>query len=262
MSPPPATDELKMLEEARFRLEAALAGDENWRALTRPPARGAADEMSEAHRARNKRLEMALAGNEFYQAWKHLNGAIEALRIKRLEDAQAQRGDDARRMRDEMQQQAAASAAVADAMRGLPPRLMRRLEALERQQPDAQIASSRPARPGDSTHPQRSGRNVKPANPEPPEATVTFVVRATTSPPETTAQAAGGNDEASEPSWLERRRGRGGSASERHDGAAQFARDVEEAEVTILTPESLEEQRRAEEHAGVVSRFRKALSGE
>ena len=258
MSTASARDELEALEQARSRLEAALAGDENWRALTRAPARGvAADEMSEAHRARNKRLEMALADNDFYQAWKHLNGAIEALRIKRLEDAQAQRGDDARRVRDEMQQQASASAAVADAMRALPPRLMRRLEALERQQPDAQIASSRRAHPGDTTHPQRSGRKVKPANPEPPEATVTFVVRATTSPPETTAQAAGGNDQVSEPSWLERRR-----ASARHDGAAQFARDVEEAEVTILTPESLEEQRKAEEHAGVVSRFRKALSGE
>jgi hypothetical protein len=261
VSRPPATDELRMLEEARFRLEAALAGDENWRALTRAPARGAADEMSEAHRARNKRLEMALAGNEFYQAWKHLNGAIEALRIKRLEDAQAQGWDDAGRAPDEMQQQVAASAAVADAMRALPPRLMRRLEALERQQPDAQIASSPPARPGDSARPQRSGRKVKSTNPEPPEATVTFVVRATTSPSGTITQTTGGSDEGSEPSWLERRRGQGGGALERHDGA-QRARDVEEAEVTILTPEGLEEQRKAEEEAGVVSPFRKVLSGE
>lgn len=71
-------DELAALEQARSRLEAALADDENWRALRQPGSD--IDAMSEERRARDTRLEMALADNPLYQAWRHLNEAIAALR--------------------------------------------------------------------------------------------------------------------------------------------------------------------------------------
>ena len=76
------TDELTALEEARARLEAALADDEHWRALRQSPGEreGDGEEASAARRARNTRLKMALAENPLYQAWKHLGEAIAALR--------------------------------------------------------------------------------------------------------------------------------------------------------------------------------------
>jgi hypothetical protein len=72
--------ELAALEQARFRLEAALASDENWRALQQSSADDEAAEDSAARSARDTRLEMALADNPVYQAWRHLNEAIDALR--------------------------------------------------------------------------------------------------------------------------------------------------------------------------------------
>src|SRR5947209_1885341 len=81
-----ATEELEALELARSRLEAALSGDENWRALARSRADG---DDSAARRARNTRLEMALADNAHYRAWKHLNDALDALRAKSTAQAQA-----------------------------------------------------------------------------------------------------------------------------------------------------------------------------
>ncbi len=78
------TDELTSLELARARLEAALAGDEHWRALRQSPGQGEREgeeaEASAARRARDTRLKMALAENPLYQAWKHLGEAIDALR--------------------------------------------------------------------------------------------------------------------------------------------------------------------------------------
>ena len=84
-----ASEELEALELARSRLEAALAGDENWRALRQSQAGGNGAADSAAHRARDTRLEMALAGNAHFQAWKHLNGAIDALRSRAVAQAQA-----------------------------------------------------------------------------------------------------------------------------------------------------------------------------
>ena len=83
------TDELASLEQARARLEAALAGDEHWRALRQPPGEreGDDEEATAARRARNTRLEMALAENPLYQAWKHLGDAIAALRASRSRKA-------------------------------------------------------------------------------------------------------------------------------------------------------------------------------
>lgn len=81
MAAPPAKDELETLEQARARLEAALAGDELWRALHQPASDSAAAKPA-ARRARIARLERALAGNELYKAWKHLSQAIDALRAR------------------------------------------------------------------------------------------------------------------------------------------------------------------------------------
>jgi hypothetical protein len=86
---PSASAELEALETARARLEAALSGDENWRALRQSRAEGAAAGDDPARRARDTRLEMALAGNALYQAWKHTNGAIDALHARRAAQALA-----------------------------------------------------------------------------------------------------------------------------------------------------------------------------
>src|SRR5215475_5038275 len=79
---PSASQELEALELARGRLEAVLANDENWRALSQTGAENVDRAGRAARQARNTRLEMALAGNAHYQAWKHLNGAITALRAR------------------------------------------------------------------------------------------------------------------------------------------------------------------------------------
>lgn len=71
--------ELATLEEARSRLEAALSGDENWRALRTSVAGVGAASYGADRRARDARLEKALDGNPLYQAWKHMSGAIAAL---------------------------------------------------------------------------------------------------------------------------------------------------------------------------------------
>ena len=89
MAASPITDELSALEQARSRLEAALADDENWRALTQPGRDDDSAEARAARHARNTRLEMALADNAHYQAWKHVNGAIDALRARSVAQVQA-----------------------------------------------------------------------------------------------------------------------------------------------------------------------------
>jgi predicted flap endonuclease-1-like 5' DNA nuclease len=63
------TDEATALEQARARLEAALNGNEHWRALRR----GAGDPGLEGH-------ERALAGNPLYKSWKVVNDGLESLR--------------------------------------------------------------------------------------------------------------------------------------------------------------------------------------
>src|SRR5262249_6918224 len=87
---PSATQELEALE--RGRLEAVLASDENGRALRRGGAGGAGLGGRAARQARNARLEMALAGNAPYQAWKHLNGAITALRARHADPSHLEDG--------------------------------------------------------------------------------------------------------------------------------------------------------------------------
>src|SRR5687767_11596734 len=87
--------DLEALEQARERLEAALANAESWRGLRKSEGPDG-DSESAARRARNTRLKMALAENPLYQAWKHLGEAIAALHETRArgEAAAAGLGDD------------------------------------------------------------------------------------------------------------------------------------------------------------------------
>jgi hypothetical protein len=82
LAPSGTTQDLVALEQARAQLEAALAADENWRALRKAEGRTGAPD-SAARSARNTRLKMALAENPLYQAWRHLGDAIAALHESR-----------------------------------------------------------------------------------------------------------------------------------------------------------------------------------
>src|SRR5262252_4160191 len=75
----PAADELMALQAMRARLEVALQLDENWRALAHAGAARLSRDDG-VRRARDTRLEMALAENATYRAWRHISAAIEALR--------------------------------------------------------------------------------------------------------------------------------------------------------------------------------------
>jgi len=252
---PSATDEIKALELARSRLETLLAGDENWRALTHPVVDDARPGAAMARLARNNRLEMALAGNELYQAWKHLTEAIGALRARRV-DTDAGAGTEAPMApgpaASAQQVAAYAAAQAADALSRISPGLMRRLEAV--QPPPPAAAPTAPL-----ATPRHQPRRKPPVLPEPEEATVTFVVRT----PSDQNSAVAGPVQAG-PKGDVAPSGPMGHARNMPEGEA-FApagHGGEEAEVTILSPEDLEAQREAARRAEVVRRFRKALSGE
>jgi hypothetical protein len=249
---PSATDELKALELARSRLETLLAGDENWRALTHPVIDDSRPGAAMARLARNNRLEMALAGNELYKAWKHLNDAITFLRAKQLDtDARAEAAASEEHMPPETPRQVAAKAAAqaADALSRIPLGLMRRLETV---QPHPAASAAPVAHPQPAKQPKPESKPAR-AAPEPEEATVTFVVRAASDKrPEAESPEVGTTRKAAT------------SESVRRAGEA-FApaeHGSEEAEVTIHSPEGLSAQHQAQEQANMVRRFRKALSGD
>src|SRR5262249_39614554 len=101
----------------------------------------------------------------------------------------------------------------------------------------------------------RGGKDrAGPAVPEhPAEAPVTFVVReigsATERPPDSCAEP-----RPARPPGLD-----GGGTDRPHSAGVAFS---EEAEVTIISAEGRRQLREAEEQAGHVRRFRKALSGD
>jgi hypothetical protein len=242
-----AADELRALEQARSRLEAALAEDENWRALVRPVAGDDRGEAAAARRARNVRLQKALAENEYYRAWKHINDAINELRAKG--GGASSRSEAGRNAPEEAAQP---DASVAGPRAAAPSRLMRRLESLGLPSPEEIFAAPRPAAQGPTgggkRAPSREDKGPG-AAPEPAEATVTFVVREVRE-----SQAA-----AMEPPGAARPDGTLESP------AAPFAApesDAAEAEVVILTDDAERARREAEEQARLVRRFRKALSDE
>ena len=217
------TDELTALEQARSRLEAALAGDEHWRALMQAGGAEGAVGQSAARRARNRRLEMALAENSLYQAWRHLNEAIAALR----------------------ESATLAERSATPAADGV------------------QAGKPAPARPPTPAGARAADADRKPRNrrgpADPEEATVTFVRRQALLP-SAELPADLGSDRAS--ALFERLRGLAQELASPQGAIAARTGDAEEAEVVIVPVESAQERREAEERAGTISRLRKALSGE
>jgi hypothetical protein len=264
------TDELTALEGARSRLEAALAGDENWRALQQSPGQGQSEgegeeaDASATRRARNTRLKMALAENPLYQAWKHLGEAIAALRASGA-DAERPAGSGelpeeiASLLRDHASQDAPPDADKPAEPPGKP----------EQAAPDA-LDASPPIEPpapaaaaGKSTadedcapRPHPNGRAV--ADQE--EATVMFVRREPLLP---SAQLPADLGTERATALFERLRG---LEEEQELAATETAfappKDAEEAEVSIVSVEAARLRREAEERAGTIRRLRKALSGD
>jgi hypothetical protein len=288
------TDELGALEQARSRLEAALADDENWRALTQPGGDDDSAEARAARQARNTRLEMALADNAHYQAWKHVNGAIDALRTRSVAPAQAAEplvrpapAGETTRDSDDLPEDVAAllrdttpdatphgaeraEEPVAPAAGGQSPSaragLVERLEHLEDGPP---AAAAEPAtRPGVEASPGAQGRAKKqerktqsgPA--DPPEATVTFVVREARPPLLPSAELPPDLGTERNSALFDRLRSLDEAPAPPGETYSPSKLSGEEAEVTIVSVEGLKQRREAEERGNIVRRFRKALSGD
>jgi hypothetical protein len=259
------TDELTSLEQARSRLEAALSSDEHWRAL-QSVAHDDVAEASAARRARNTRLKMALAENPLYQAWKHVNEAIDALR-----DGGADTERSAAPSPRDGQTVAAPGdlAPVGHTARGHAGSLVGRLQANTPFQGAGHADDPPPSELGQVVPPAaeksppmpppipRTPVGIGAADPE--EATVTFVRRepllASVEPP-----AELGAEPAS--SLLARLRAPSREPEPREEAFAPPDGGSEEAEVVIVTVESARERREAEERAGTIRRLRKALSGD
>lgn len=237
-------NELTSLEAARARLEAALAGDEHWRALQQSPGQGQGEEAeaSAARRARNTRLKMALAENPLYQAWKHLGEAIAALRESGA-DAELP-GEIARLLRDHASQAA-------------PPPADEPAEPPPKPKPAAP-ADKRPAEVDGAPRPRPHPNGRAAADPE--EASVSFVRREPLLP---SAQLPAdlGSERAS--ALFERLRGlEEEQALAATEGAFTPPKDADEAEVSIVSEEDARLRREADERAGTIRRLRKALSGD
>ena len=232
-------DEVFRLEETRARLEATLATDENWRALVRGRASGS-DEEAAARRARDTRLEMALADNGVYCAWCHVSEAIAALRGY----------------------QADAGAPPPSPQSELPPEiaeLIRRRAAEEErlanheQHGKPSAAAAPPLTP--PAGPARDvGAGVTRQPPLRQEAAVTFVTR----------EPAAVGIERTEKRLPLRDRLRDIAAEPKAQAGAFRAPKSgnEEADVTILTAEAIQQRAHAERRRLAVARFRKALLGE
>ena len=293
-----AKEELEALEQMRSRLEAALSGDENWRALRQSGADidDAAD--GAARRARNTRLEMALADNTLYQAWKHLNGAIDALRSRSMAQSESAEArvlpaptgeeasgpsdlpeDIAALLRGNASEDAptvvqhadappdpvAAVAPSPSANAGMRTGLVDRLERLD---DSPEVESKSATRPDVEGSPRGQGwaapseRQIHPAAADPPEATVTFVVRETRAPLLPSAELPSDLGTERNSALFERLRSL--DPAPPPPGATYSPSDASdvEAEVTIITADGLRQRRETEERAGIVRRFRKALSGD
>jgi hypothetical protein len=233
-------DEVSLLEVARARLEAALATDENWRALMRGPA-FAPDEDAAARRARDTRLEMALADNGVYCAWRHVGEAIAALR-----GYEADAGVSRRSPQSELPQE------IAELIRRRADEEVRSASYEELEQPSAV-----PAAVPSPTPPVASPREITAGVAQLPlrqEAAVTFVARE--------PAAAGAEHTAKRLPLRDRLRDITAEpkAQARTFGTAKAGNA--EADVTILTAEAIEQRALAERRKQAVARFRKALLGE
>jgi hypothetical protein len=291
----PIAEELSALEQARSRLEAALAGDENWRALAQP---GRADDSAEARaarQARNTRLEMALADNAHYQAWKHVNGAIAALRARTVAQAKpaepvvrpaaidkATRGSDdlpddvAALLRDAAFEDArhdeqggdvdAEPVAAAVPSPSVRDGLVERLERLEEDPPAAAAGSA--VRPGvdasssAASGPRKQDRKADLTLADPPEATVTFVVREQRVPVLPSGDLPPDLGTQRNSALFDRLRSLDEPAAPAGEAFYPSRDSGEEAEVTIISAEGVKQRRETEERDHIVRRFRKALSGD
>jgi hypothetical protein len=289
----PIADELSALEQSRSRLEAALAGDENWRALTQPGRDDDDAEASAARQARNTRLEMALAGNAHYLAWKHVSGAIEALRTTGVAQSQtaeplvrpdpadkaahasADLPDDiAARLREEASDATPPGAQLiedpvtdsGDPSSSARAGLVERLELLDETPPAAADSAALPddaeASPSGQLRPRILERKGHPGPADPPEATVTFVVREPRAPLLPSAELPPNLGPERNRASLERLRNLNGEPPPPDATHSPSKDGAEEAEVTILSAEGLKQRREAEERDSIVRRFRKALSGD
>jgi len=254
---PSASQELEALELARGRLETVLANDVNWRALSQAGAEDVDRAGRAARQARNTRLEMALAGNAHYQAWKHLNGAITALRARnasqapQLEDSAPPLPTEPTGTRGPAHGQTVSTSSPS------PQRLAERLGQLEGGQIEAIALPGERGRVGAVAG---KGRRDPLVRRDAPEASVTFVVREAQAP-STQAGAAPPKSMAQE---SDARLERVHSLEAREvAGRSQAAGGTDaEAEVTIISAEGRRQQREAEAKAGHVRRFRRALSGD
>lgn len=263
------TDELASLEQARARLEAALAGDEHWRALRQSPGQGEDEdeEATAARRARNTRLEMALAENPLYRAWKHLGEAIAALRASSADaERPAPTGELPGEIADLLRDHASPEAPPPADKPAEPPS-----EPEQAAPPHAADDASPPVEPpAPSAAPGKAPAADLDRAPRPPpngptaadqeEATVTFVRREPLLP---SARLPADLGTQRDTALFERLRG----LEEKRQppaGEAAFAppKDAEEAEVTIVSAEATRLRREAEERAGTIRRLRKALSGD
>jgi hypothetical protein len=290
----PIADELSALEQARSRLEATLASDENWRALTQSGKDDDSAEASAARHARNTRLEMALADNARYQAWKHVNDAIDALRARSVAQTpaaeplvrpapagKATRGpadlpdDVAALLRDaapdatphgvqRVEEPVAPPAGPSPSGRA---GLVERLERLEEGQQPAAAAESA-ALPGVEASPSAQGRarkqerKAQPGPAEPPEATVTFVVRESRAPLLPSAELPPDLGTERNSALFDRLRSLDEVPAPPGETYSPSRDSGEEAEVTIVSAEGLRQRRQVEERDNIVRRFRKALSGD
>ena len=266
MAASPVKDELTALEGARARLEAALAGDEHWRALQQSPGQGEGEEAetTAARRARNTRLKMALAENPLYRAWKHLGEAIAALRASGADAERPAASSElpqeiANLLRDHESQAAPPVADEPAEPPGKPePAAPATADASEPIAPPAPAAAAGKSAADVDRAPRPHPNGWTAADQE--EATVTFVRREPLLP---SAQLPAdlGTERAS--ALFERLRGLE-EKQELAAGEAAFAppKDAEEAEVSIVSEEAARLRREAEERAGTIRRLRKALSGD
>jgi hypothetical protein len=239
-------DEVALLEQARTRLVALLEPDENWRALVRAGGRA---EDAVARRARDARLEMALATNVVYRAWRHVGEAIAALKGEAL---------------------AAPPIAVPTSEPGpskseLPEDIAELIRS--RAAEEARLAMQKPqegARPRQSKPPVMAPAASDAAVHLPPpqtsageEATVTFVTREPIAGPSPVEGAA-----RRRPLLRDRLRNLTAESNTQPPAFSLPQVPSEEADVTILTDDAIRERRLAEERASAIGRFRKALLGD
>jgi hypothetical protein len=290
------TKERAALEATRARLEAALASDENWRALRRSHAQSNGDQ-SEESRARDARLELLLLANPLFRAWKHVDDAIEDLgkteadvgspgKRRTLASSLPGMGPNAPKQ----------IASLADLSQGIAKLLQRNLPEPSAPTP-AEAAANLEAEAEIETHPVTAAPDEPAARPAD--------AMPNGSPPAAGERKAGSAAPADRP-WMvsparvrpgapidfsvdveeatvtfvtrgppvARRSGTsvvGPEQQHGHDaaGAAAGAEtfyplggDIEEAEVKILTASDIDERERTAKREGNLRRFRKALKGD